>query len=182
MKQKKRWKLVLLIGVFLLMTLPFVLTFNDVLTKVVKKFVLYAILQEKVVPLEVRLVGMVVRPFGVAYMPLQDGMIANNMEMKMAWNCLGWQSLLLFFGSVLFGLRGGEFTFWSKIQVVVLGLFGIFWVNILRISLIVLLAVYARPIYQMVFHDVFAAVVAILYLLGFWWFSYSFLLEEKEAV
>jgi len=48
--------------------------------------------------------------------------------------------------------------------------------------LIVLFLAYSRPLFAVVYHDYLAAVVTILWLLAFWWFSYSFVLEEKKAV
>jgi len=59
------------------------------------------------------------------------------------------------------------YTFMSVIQVIFLGLFGILWVNILRMSFTIVLAVFAMPIFKVVFHDYLAAVVTIIFLLGF---------------
>lgn len=178
---KHQIKSVLLVLTITLLVLPAVLTFNDLITKVVERWVLYNFLQQQLVPFQVKLVGLVVRPFGVAYIPLRDGMIANTIELRMTWNCLGWQSLLMFLVSLIVVLKGYTFTWMSKLEVIFLGMFGIFWMNIFRMSITVLLAVYAMPVFRVVYHDIFAAVMTIVYLIGFWWFSYTFILEEKLA-
>lgn len=164
---------------FFIMVFPLIMSFNDALTRLMQKIAVYTVLQEHLVPLEVKVVGFVVRIFGVRYTPLYDGMIVNTYEIKMLWSCLGWQSLLLFGGSLIVGLWGGKCTLSSKLQTVLLGIFGIFWVNILRISFTILLFVYANPVFEFVFHDILAAFVTIVYLLAFWWFSYKYVLEEK---
>ena len=40
-------------------------------------------------------------------------------------------------------------------------------------------AAFAIPIFRIVFRDYLAAITTALFLLGFWWFSYSFVLEER---
>ena len=179
MGEKKTFQNIFLFLAILLMVLPFMLTFNDILTRLAEKFVLYTWLQGKIVPLQIQLVGILVRPFGMSYVPFQDGMLVNGLPMKMTWNCLGWQSLLLFGASLLMGLRGSSYTWFSQIQVVILGLFGIFWVNLLRITFTVLLATFAMPVFRIVFHDYLAAITTVVFLIGFWWFSYSYVLEKE---
>lgn len=166
---------------FFIMVFPLIMSFNDALTRLTQKIALYRVLQEYLVPLEVKIVGFVVRIFGIRYTPLYDGMIVNTYEIKMLWSCLGWQSLVLFGGSLVVALWGRKYSLTSKLQTVFLGIFGIFWINILRISFTILLFVYANPAFQFVFHDVLAAFVTISYLLAFWWFSYRFVLETKDA-
>ena len=156
------------------------LIFNDVLTRLILSFKLYVYLEEIIVPFEVKVVGYVVRSFRVDYIPTPKGMIANGVKIRMSWNCLGWQSLVLFLISVVIGLKGASFTVFSKIEVIIIGLVGIFWINILRISLTVLLAAYLMDAFRLVVHDYLAAIVTILWLFFFWWFSYSFVLEEKK--
>ena len=160
--------------------LPFIVSFNEALTKLVERFVLYVWIQEHIVPLQTRLVGVLVMPFGLDYTAYNNGMVVNGLRMGMTWNCLGWQSLLLLGVSLFAGLRGGKYKFLSKVEVLILGLIGIFWVNLIRIAFTVLLAVYALPVFRIVFHDYLAAFTTVAFLLGFWWFAYSFVLVERK--
>lgn len=178
--QKKTFKTIFLYLAILLAILPFILTFNQLLTDLFEKFKLYVWLQSKIVPVQTVLVGLIVRPLRIDYQPFRDGMMVNGLPLKMTWNCLGWQSLLLFGVSLVMGLKGAEYSAFSKIQVVVTGLFGVFWVNLLRLAFIVVLAAWASPIYRYVFHDYLAAIVTVVFLVAFWWFSYSYVLTPSE--
>ena len=65
MRQKKTFKAIFLFLSVLLMVLPVMLTFNNVLTRLVEKFVLYVWLQERIVPLQTRLIGLT-RPISMS--------------------------------------------------------------------------------------------------------------------
>ena len=182
MKQKETFKTIFLYLAILLAILPFLVTFNGVLTHLVEKFSLYNWVQERIVPIQSQLVGLLARPFGINYVPFRDGMLVNGIPMQMSWNCLGWQSLLLFSASLVMGLKSSFYSFLSKTQVIVLGLFGIFWMNLLRIAFTVLLAAFAMPVFRIVFHDYLAAITTVVFLIGFWWFSYAYVLEEKSEL
>jgi len=138
----------------------------------------YMWVQERIVPLEVKMVGVLVTPLGINYLAHQNGMTVNGTYAGMTWNCIGWQSLLLLLITLVVGLRG-NYTLVSKIETVLIGLLGTFIVNLLRLTLIVILLAYSRPLFAVVYHDYLAAIITILWLFGFWWFSYSFVLEEK---
>jgi exosortase/archaeosortase family protein len=182
MGQKKVFKTIFIFASIILMVLPFMLLFNDVLTKLFEKFVLYNLLQEKIIPFQAKLIGLLIKPLGINYVAYKDGMLVNNFPIKITWNCLGWQSLVLFFLSTLVGLSGSSYKFLSLAKTIVLGLLGLFWINVFRITFTVTLVTYSMPIFRVVFHDYLAAIVTIFYLLGYWWFSYSFVLEEKSRV
>jgi len=112
-------------------------------------------------------------------MPLRDGMLINGVPLKITWNCVGWQSMLLFTLSVIFGLRARIYSKLSVFKTIFIGVFGTVLVNLGRIFIVSLLGAYSPKIFAIVYHDYLAAFLTILWLFIFWWFSYSFLLEEK---
>jgi len=179
MREKRTFTLIFALLAVLLAILPFLVSFNEILTHLVEKFRLYMWVQERIVPLEVKMVGVLVSPLGIKYLAHPNGMTVNDTYAQMTWNCLGWQSLLLFLISLLAGLRGG-YTLISKIEAVLIGLLGTFFVNLFRLVLITILLAYSRPLFAVVYHDYLAAIVTIIWLFGFWWFSYSYVLEEKN--
>ena len=181
MKQKKVYQSLFILLAFLLVLLPFLTTFNDVLTKIVLNFSFYIFLQQKVVPFEVGIVGVILKLMGIQYIQYPDGLQVDNIFLKFSWNCLGWQSLLIFLGSLVIGLKSASYTLSSKIKTISLGLLGVFWINILRISFTIILAKFSMPIFRYVFHDILAAFVTIIFLFFFWWFSFSFILETKTT-
>ncbi|MBU1931883.1 exosortase/archaeosortase family protein [Patescibacteria group bacterium] len=180
MKQKRIFKLALAALAIMLMVLPFTLSINDILTRTIEGLGWYQWIQDNIVPWEVRLIGVMVRPLKIDFVAYPEGFTANGIYAKLSWNCLGWQSLLLFLVSLPFGFKGGEYTWFSKLEAFLIGILGTFLINLLRITFTVVLLVVSRPLYAIVFHDYLAAIMTIIWLVVFWWFSYSFVLEERE--
>lgn len=178
MKQKRTFAIIFALLAVFLAILPFLVTFNEILTHMVERFRLYMWVQERIVPIEVKMVGVLVSPLGIDYLAHQNGMTVNGIYAGMTWNCIGWQSLLLLIITLIVGLRG-NYTLWSKVETILIGLLGTFLVNLLRLTLIVIILAYSRPLFAVVYHDYLAAIVTILWLFGFWYFSYAFVLEEK---
>jgi len=180
-KQKKVFLAIILVLALVLATAPLLVTFNEVLTRVVEKNMLYGWIQEKIVPVEAKMMGAILLPFGYEYgfSPSNSIIVVNGMNMEITWNCLGWQSFLLLFVSLAVGLRG-RYTRWSMLEALGIGILGTFWLNIGRMLMTVLLAVHAPAIFRVVFHDYLAAITTVIWLFGFWWFSYGYVLQEKE--
>lgn len=179
-KQKKTFTVILLVFSLVLAVLPFVVSFNEMLVQVMEKNLLYGWIQEYVVPVEAKMMGAILLPFGYEYgfSPSNSVIVVNGVSMGITWNCLGWQSFLLLMVSLVVGLRG-RYSKWSMVEALGIGILGTFWLNILRMLLTVLLAVHAPAIFRIVFHDYLAAITTVIWLFGFWWFSYSYVLEEK---
>lgn len=166
--------------VVILLVLPFLITFNEVLTRLIEKISLYRALQAYVVPFQVKLVSLLASLLGVRILPTPDGMIVNNTALTITWNCIGWQSLLIFAISLL-SLNGTSFSTFSRLKAILVGFAGIFWINIFRMTFVVFLSSFSVPVFRIVFHDYLAAIITIVFLFFFWWFSYSFVLETKET-
>lgn len=160
---------------YFLLALPLILVFNDVLTRFVNNFYLYTYLQTFVTPIEIKIVGNILTIFGVNFIGLRSSMIVNGREIYMNWNCLGWQSIILFVGSFLIVMRQ-RYILRNSLIAFFLGILGIFWINILRIVFVLLLFAYNLSLYGMIYHDYFAAVVTILYLFIFWLMTYKYIL------
>lgn len=181
-KQKKVFLAILLVLALVLATAPFLVTINEVLTRIVERNLLYGWIQKSIVPLEAKMMGVILMPFGYEYgfSPSNSIIMVNGLRMGITWNCLGWQSFLLLMVSLVVGLRG-KYRRGSMLEALVIGVLGTFWLNIARMLLTVLLAVHAPPIFRVVYHDYLAAITTVIWLFGFWWFSYSYVLEEKEV-
>ncbi len=183
MKQKRTFLYIFLILVMALTVMPFIATFNDLLTRIVMSIDAYKIIQNYVVPWEVRMVGVILLPFGLKpaiageYLEIGQG---NPMIIEIAWNCIGWQSLLFFIMTAWVGLQGDRYTNISKIKAFVIGLLGTFLVNIFRIVIVVLIAYYAGQTVASFVHDIGSLAMSIGWLFFFWWFSYAYVLEERD--
>jgi exosortase/archaeosortase family protein len=188
MDKKNTFKLILAALVILLAVLPLIVTFSSVLTNLFNRMGWYTWLQEEVVPFESRLVAVIVKPVGITAkvtsnqnfsMVLMKG--KNELiPIRLEWNCLGWQSMILLAVTFVTGLRG-YFTKLSKLETVAVGILGTFLTNLFRMAFIVTLSYYWNSAAAMIIHDYFASLVAIIWMLFFWWFSYRYILEEKES-
>lgn len=179
MRQKRVFQTIFLLLVIILLVLPFFVTFNELLTKAVERIGVYTWIQSQIVPYEVSMVQTLTSLFGVTFVPYANGMLVKGKFLEMTWNCIGWQSLLLLGITLVVGLRSGTYTLRSKLEVIMIGFLGTFFMNLLRLTLIVLIYVYATPIYFYVYHEYLAAIATVLWLFVFWWFSYRYVLEEK---
>lgn len=164
------------------MILPFLVSFNEALTKLVEQFALYNWMQKQIVPIQVRLVTVILSPFKLDLVPYLDGFRVKGTYLRMTWNCLGWQSLLLLTITLIVGFGSGNYTRQSKLETMVIGLLGTFLVNLVRLSIIVWLFNFSRTVYAVVYHDYLAAIVTTVWLFYFWWFVYKYVLEEKEEL
>ena len=181
-KQKKVFVYILLVFSLVLLSLPFIVTANDLLTQIVEKNVFYLWVQDNIVPLEAKMMGAILMPFGYEYgfSPTNSSIVVNGLVMGITWNCLGWQSFLLLFVSLLVGFRG-KYSKLSILEALGIGILGTFWLNIGRMLFTILLAVHAPPLFRIVFHDYLAAGTTVIWLFAFWWFSYSFVLVTRKV-
>lgn len=181
-KQKKVFTELLIGFSLILVLLPFTVTFNDVLTRIVEKNILYGWIQANMVPAEAKIMGAMFVPLGYkfAFSPTNSILSINGINMQITWNCLGWQSLVLLLVSFLAGFRG-KYRIGSVVEAAVIGILGTFWINILRMFTTVFLAVNSMPLFRVVFHDYLAAFTSVVWLFFFWWFVYKFVLQEKEV-
>lgn len=184
-KSSRKQIFLLIIAMFslVLLTLPFVLTFNEGLTQIIEKNRLYGWIQETIVPVEAKMMGALLLPFGYDFAVVKDGsgIVVNGLPMSLTWNCLGWQSFLLFLITLAFGFRG-RFTKRSILEAAAIGILGTFWLNIGRMLFTVVLAVHLPSVFRIVFHDYLAAFTTIIWLFLFWWLVYGYVLEEKKIL
>jgi len=182
--QKQTFLYLFLILALMLLFMPFLTTFNDLLTRAVMKFDTYRIIQEFIVPWEVRMAGVILLPFGfkpqIAGEYLAIAGRENPFLIEIVWNCVGWQSLLFFIITAFVGLQGDKYTNFSKIKALLIGLFGTFLINLFRITAVALAAYYFGQTVAIIFHDYGSTSAVLGWLFFFWWFSYSFILEEKN--
>ena len=178
-------QMTLLVGlVLILLALPFVTTYNDLLTALAMRLGLAQPLQS-VSPIEARMVVALIRAIGihaavagsqlVVWGP--DGTATN---LFISWNCIGWQSLVLLGASLAVGLRGG-YSAEVRVQVVLIGLLGTVIVNLVRVALVCMLAVVAGRTFALIFHDYGGTILTVLWLFAFWFGVHRWLLPVHVA-
>ncbi|MGA7910473.1 MAG: hypothetical protein WB682_13090 [Candidatus Dormiibacterota bacterium] len=164
----------------LLMLLPLVTTFNDLLTTWAMGLGANNPLQE-IVPVEARMVVALVGLLGIhaaasgSYLVVWDGSGVMH-TLYISWNCIGWQSLVLFGISLVSGLRGGHSTE-ARIQVVSIGVAGTMLLNLLRVAAVAAIAATIGVTPAILFHDYGGTLLVIGFLFAFWLFVQRWILE-----
>ena len=182
--QKRTFRTIFLLTTIALLVLPAVTTFNELLTGIAMQVRLYRCIQEFIVPFQARMIAVVLQLFGITASATATGIALGDAKaigniVTISWNCIGWQSFLLFAITLVTGLQG-HYTLLSRIQTITIGILGTFLMNITRISLVVLIANSISRAAGIIFHDYFSTLMTVAWLFLFWWFSFSFVLDKEE--
>jgi exosortase/archaeosortase family protein len=177
------YQLILLLSAVTLLLLPFITTFNEFMTAMVMTMHLDGVLREWIVPAEARMVAVLLSPLGVDVSVSSTSIYIGGGDFPLpvfiSWNCVGWQSLILFALTVKTGLEG-RYTRASQLRALSLGLLGIVWINLLRIAGIALMAYYFGRLPAVLAHDYGGTVMTIVWLALFWYFAINYVLEPKD--
>src|SRR2546427_8796394 len=127
----------------LLTVLPLVTTFDELLTSWAMRLGANNPLQS-IVPVESRMVVSLLGLVGVHAAASGSHLVVWDSSGSMhtlfiSWNCIGWQSLILFGVSLISGLRGGH-GFEMRAQVVLIGVAGTMLLNLVRVALVAWIA------------------------------------------
>ncbi|MFQ5922271.1 MAG: exosortase/archaeosortase family protein [Anaerolineales bacterium] len=178
-------RLVLIMAAVLIMVLPFVTTFNEFLTRVVETTGLDMLLTDWVVPVEARMLAVILGFLGIPSQVSATTIYLDKggffLPVYISWNCVGWQSFILFAVTLATGIQG-PFSRASKFEAVVIGFLGTFLVNLLRIASVAVVAFYFGQMPALVYHDYGGTIIILLWLFAYWWFSHGWLLEPLEEL
>jgi exosortase/archaeosortase family protein len=179
------YRRILIFAAILFLTLPSVITFNEFLTKVVESVRLYVIIQNLLVSHLVRILGVILQSLFKVKVAvskktlfLHDG--GRSIHLIINWNCVGWQSLVLFLLTLISGLQG-PYTHRSRFECLIIGLEGIFLLNLIRITLVCLAALYWGYLPALILHDYGGTIMTLLYLAVFWHLAFNYLLKKRAS-
>ena len=173
--------MLLALTAILLVILPFVSTFDDVLTQIGMRLGIAAPLQA-IVPAEVRVTVVVLGLLGMHAAAAGNQLVVWNLSgapqtLFISWNCVGWQSLILLGLSLMVGLRT-PMTMGTRLEVIALGVVGTVLINIARITLVCLLAALAGYLPAVLFHDYGGTLLLVAWLFTFWLIAYRWIVPE----
>lgn len=183
--EKSTFSAIFIILVVMLVSLPFITTFQDILTRIVMWMSWYKALQAVVVPYEMNVLASLLSlmhikiQVGNAYIQFDRSGVVSTIYL--IWNCVGWQSFVVFIMTLITGFSG-NFTLTSKGESFLIGILGTYLINILRLVLVVVMYYFTGQGIGLVFHDYFSSFLSIAWLFFFWWFSYAYVLERKPEV
>jgi len=168
----------------LLMVLPLVTTFDELLTTWAMQLGANSPLQA-VVPAESRMVVSLLSLVGIHSAASGSHLVVWDASGSMhtlfiSWNCIGWQSLILFGVSLLSGLRGTQ-SLESRVQVVCIGIAGTMLLNLIRVAAVAAIAATAGVTPSVLFHDYGGTILFVGYLFAFWAFAQRWILESPPS-
>jgi len=168
----------------LLMVLPLVTTFDELLTTWAMQLGANSPLQA-VVPAESRMVVSLLSLVGIHAAASGSHLVVWDASGSMhtlfiSWNCIGWQSLILFGVSLLSGLRGTQ-SLESRVQVVCIGIAGTMLLNLIRVAAVAAIAATAGVTPAVLFHDYGGTILFVGYLFAFWAFAQRWILESPPS-
>ena len=182
---KQQFSNLFIILVVVLITLPLFITSEDLITKFLSYSGLSVLTQKYVIPVEVKFVAAILSIFKIQLVANDRLLVlfkggTEAYRAQIIWSCIGWQSVVLFFVTLFTGLKRG-YTWGSRLETIIIGLMGTFWINIGRIVIIYLLGYYVSHLSAVLFHNFAGTFMVIAWLFVYWWFSYSYVLEERQA-
>ena len=164
-----------------LLILPFFSTFGELLTNLAMAAGFDAWLGQWIAPVEGQLVHGALALLGIpsAYSGslLYVGSGAGSLALYISWNCVGWQTVLFLLVSMATGLQG-EYTLRSRLETVALGVLGIAMLNILRITVVAVVAYLFGQLPAVIVHDYGSIIATVAFLMAFWAFAYNVVLER----
>jgi exosortase/archaeosortase family protein len=168
----------------LLMLLPFVTTFDDLLTSWALALGANNPLQS-IVPIESRMVVGLLGVVGVhaaasgSHLVIWDSAGAMH-TLFISWNCIGWQSLILLGVSFFSGLRRQQ-SLEARAQVVLIGVAGTMLLNLTRVAVVAAIAATLGQTPAVLFHDYGGTIIVVVWLFAFWIFVQRFILAAPVA-
>jgi exosortase/archaeosortase family protein len=163
----------------LLMLLPLVTTFDDLLTAWALQLGANNPLQT-IVPVEGRMVVGLLGLLGIhaaasgSHLVVWDGSGAMH-TLFISWNCIGWQSMILLGVSFLSGLRGSH-PLEARAQVILIGVAGTLLLNLLRVAAVAAIAATVGVTPAILFHDYGGTLLVVGFLFVFWIFVQRWIL------
>jgi exosortase/archaeosortase family protein len=97
-----------------------------------------------------------------------------------SWNCIGWQSLVLFGISLVSGLRGGQ-SAEARVQVVCIGVAGTTLLNLVRVAAVAAIAATIGVAPAVLFHDYGGTILFVGFLFAFWMFAQRWILDSPPS-
>lgn len=172
------------VGSIALLIMPIFSTFGELLTNLAIVSGVDAALGQWVAPVEAQLVHGLLAMLGYgsaasgSVLSITDGV--RDVSLYISWNCVGWQTLVFLGLTLPTGLQG-DHTLRSKLEAAALGVFGIVVLNVVRITVVGLVALQFGQLPAAVVHDYGSVVATVLFLMVFWTVAYGQILEPRGA-
>ena len=168
----------------MLLILPFVTTFDELLTAATKQIGLAHPLLSLAAP-EAQAVVAILGVLGVKAQAAGGQLYVwdwsgQRQALLISTTCIGWQSLILLGLSCLVGLRGAHAKE-ARAQVVLIGVLGTVLVNLIRMTIVSLVAVGFGFWPAVLVHDYGGTLMIVVWLFAFWAFAHRWILDPAPS-
>ena len=85
---------------------------------------------------------------------------------------------MLLFATFITGMQG-SFKTLSRVETIIIGVLGTYLINFARLAIVGAFAITFGTLPAVIFHDYFSLLMLLVWFTFFWWFSFSYVLEEK---
>jgi len=182
---KATYQMLVVASALIFLVLPFVGVFNEFLTSVFMATGLYTIIEKVVAPLVARMAAAILQYFfGAQTAVFGQSLVLHaggrTLSVYINWNCVGWQSLFLL-GFTLFTGLHGPYTRVSKALCVAIGVEGTILLNLARIVLVILVALFWGYLPSLIFHNYVGTLMLLIWLVAFWNYSFGHILERVPS-
>jgi exosortase/archaeosortase family protein len=168
----------------MLLVLPFVTTFDELLTSATVQLGLAHPLLSLAAP-EARAVVVLLGVLGIKAQAAGGELYVwdwsgQRQALLISTACIGWQSLILLGLSCLVGLRG-RYSNEAKAQVLLIGVLGTIFVNLARMTLVSVVAANFGFWPAVLVHDYGGTLIIVAWLFAFWTFAHRWILGTAPS-
>lgn len=168
----------------MLLVLPFVTTFDELLTSATVQLGLAHPLLSLAAP-EARAVVVLLGVLGIKAQAAGGELYVwdwngQRQALLISTACIGWQSLILLALSCLVGLRG-RYSNEAKAQVLLIGVIGTIFVNLARMTLVSVVAADFGFWPAVLVHDYGGTLIIVAWLFAFWAFAHRWILGTAPS-
>lgn len=169
----------------MLLVLPFVTTFDELLTAATQQFGLAHPILSLAEP-EARSVVALLGFLGVKAQAAGGELYVWNSSgqrqaILISTTCIGWQSLILLGLSCVVGLRGA-YSREAKVQVLLIGVLGTVLVNLARMTVVSLVAAQFGFWPAVLVHDYGGTLIIVAWLFAFWASAHRWILGDRPSL
>ena len=169
----------------MLLVLPFVTTFDELLTAATQQFGLAHPILSLAEP-EARSVVALLGFLGVKAQAAGGELYVWNSSgqrqaILISTTCIGWQSLILLGLSCVVGLRGA-YSREAKVQVLLIGVLGTLLVNLARMTVVSLVAAQFGFWPAVLVHDYGGTLIIVAWLFAFWASAHRWILGDRPSL
>ena len=172
----------LVVAVISLIFMPFLTSFNEIITMIFEKSNIFRIIQNLVSTFTVKVLTVILNTLGIPAVVYGSNLYLTQdwmpVQLNIGWNFIGWQSFIILLITLLTGLKG-PYTLRSKVITVILAIKGTLLVIITKTLIPILLAYHLGYVPSIIFHNYLGTLLTLLWFAVLWNYAFKGILVRK---